>query len=377
MPVKILFLTNSLGTGGAEQLTLEIVRRLAGEEFRFRMLCLKGEGNLAPEMRKLGVPVDAGFQKGKFDLLGPRRAARRLRGEEFDILFTGVGRNLLWASGYFARALGIPKRITAVHATGLWGREKMFGGDQVRILRRFDGVIACAATQGEYLVRDEGVDPANLTVIFNGVDHGKFRPLDRAGLDPADGAPAPGEKGVGVVASLTPEKGHTVLVDAAALTIGKVPEARFLVIGEGPERGNIEARIRAKGLESVVRLLGRRRDLSTFLPRLDLLALPSHPFRETLPISTMEGMACGLPTVNTDVGSVRDLVVDGETGRIVPPGDPEAMAAAFIEILGDPARGAALGRAGRKRIEEKFTLERTVDDYRRYFLRVAGRKATA
>ncbi|MFH1279817.1 MAG: glycosyltransferase [Candidatus Eisenbacteria bacterium] len=375
--MRVLFLNNSFGTGGAEQLTLEIVRRLQGDEFRFHMLCLKGEGNLAPEMRKLGVTVDAGFLRGKFDLLGPRRAARHLRGEEFDLLFTGVGRNLLWASGYLARTLRIPKRITAVHATGHWGRSKMFTGDQVRILRRLDGVIACAATQGEYLVREEGVDPSNLTVIFNGVDHEKFRPWDRSGLPPAEGAPAPGEKGVGVVASLTPEKGHDVFVDAAALTIERVPEARFLVIGEGPEREKIEGRIRAKGLEGIVRLLGRRRDLPTFLPRLDLLALPSHPFRETLPISTMEGMACGLPTVNTDVGSVRDLVVDGGTGRIVPPGDPGAMAEAFAQILGDPAMGAALGRAGRRRIEEKFTLERTVDDYRRYFLRVAGRGAEA
>lgn len=373
--MNILLLNNSFGTGGYEQLMLEIVRRLVADGFGFHLCCMKEEGNLAPEIRALGVPAESGFLRGKYDLAGPLRAARSLRGRRFDLLFTGVGRNLLWTSTYLARALGIPRRVTSVHATRLWGRKKMFTRDQLYLMSRLDGVIACAAMQRDYLVRDEGVNPANLTVIFNGVDHEKFRPRDRASLPSAEGAPGPGERGVGVVASLTPEKGHVMLLDAAKLALASVPEARFLVIGEGPERPAIEKGIAERGLEGKVILLGRRRDLTTFLPRLDLLVLPSHPFRETLPLSTMEGMACGLPTVNTDVGSVRDLVVDGETGFVVPPGDPGAFAAAMVRVLREPDLAARMGRAGRARIEERFTLERTAAEYGRYFRRVAGAEA--
>jgi len=370
--MHVLLFANSFNTGGAEQLTLEIVRRLSGDRFSFTLCCLKGEGNLAPELRRLGVPIHAGFLRHRYDFLAPRRVVRALRGEHFDLLFGGVGRNLLLSSGPIARGLGIAKRITAVHATGMWGQKRMFRPSQIRAMRRLDGVIACAATQREFLVREEGVDGANLTHIFNGVDHEKFHPRSRADLPRAENAPAPGEKAVGIVASLTPEKGHEVFVDAAARTIAKVPEAVFLIIGEGPERPAVESRIESLGLGGKVRLLGRRRDLPSFLPRLDLIALSSHPFRETLPISTMEAMACALPTVNTDVGSIRDLVVDGETGLIVPPGDAESMADAFVQVLADSERAAAMGRAGRRRIEEHFTLERTAAEYERYFQDIVG-----
>jgi glycosyltransferase involved in cell wall biosynthesis len=151
----------------------------------------------------------------------------------------------------------------------------------------------------------------------------------------------------------------------------EVPEARFYVVGEGPERPRIEEKVRALGLGDAVRLTGRRRDLPEFLPRLEILALASHPFRETFPLSTMEGMACGLPTVNTDVGSVRDLVVDGVTGLLVPPGDPARMAEAFVRLLRDPDLARGMGEAGRRRIEREFTLDLSVDAYRRYFLGAA------
>jgi glycosyltransferase involved in cell wall biosynthesis len=242
------------------------------------------------------------------------------------------------------------------------------------MMKRLDGVIACAATQAEYLVREEGVGRSNLTGIFNGVDPDRFHPAGEGELPPLEEEIKPAERLVGIVASLTPEKGHDVFVEAAALTLADLPDTRFLIVGEGPEREKIEKQIREKGLQKEIILLGRRRDLPALLPRLDLLALSSHPFRETLPISTMEGMACAVPTVNTDVGSVRDLVVDGETGLIVPPGDAEKMAAAFRKILLDPHLAGRMGRAARRRIVDRFTLDRTAGEYRRYFERIISGK---
>lgn len=374
--MNILFLVNAFNTGGFEQLTLETVRRLSGDRFRFRFCCLKEEGSLAGELKALDVPVDTGFLHHKHDLLAVPRLVRVLKGESYDILFMEPGRNALLLGAVLPRFVSIGRKISAIHATRRWGREKMFRPSQIRMLKRLDGVVTCAAIQRDYLVREESLYPENLSVIFNGVDHQKFRPGDdREGGSksaPLPGDPAPDERAIAVVASLTPEKGHDTFVDAAALTAAKVPDARFLIIGDGPERERIQDRIGAKGLGGVVRLLGIRRDLPRLLPRLEILALSSHPFRETLPISVMEGMACGLPTVTTDVGSMRDLVVDGETGLIVPPGDAEAMSTAFVRLLGDRERARAMGAAGRRRVEERFTLDRMVDDYGRYFERIAG-----
>ncbi|MFH1681981.1 MAG: glycosyltransferase [Candidatus Eisenbacteria bacterium] len=370
--LNILLLANSFHTGGFEQLTLEIIRSLHPGGIRFRVCCLKEEGTLAPEVRKAGVRIDGGFLRGTYDLAAVFRLTRALQGERYDLLFVEPGRNALLAGEWIARSLRIRKRISAIHATRQWGRKRMFRWSQLRLLKGLDGVILVAPTQKDYLVREEGLDPANLAVILNGVDHRAFRPRNRDELPPLLDGPRPGEKAVGIVASLTPEKGHGVFLEAAAAARKEVPEARFYVVGEGPERPAIERKIAELGLEGAVRLTGRRRDLPAFLPRLDLLALSSHPYRETLPISTMEGMACGIPTVNTDVGSIRDLVVDGETGLLVPPGDPREMARAFARILRDLDLARRMGAAGRRRIEELFTLERTIEDYRRYFLEIAG-----
>ncbi len=374
--MNILYLVNAFNMGGFEQLTLETVRRLSGDRFRFRFCCLKEEGNLARELKTLGVPVDAGFLHHKHDLLAVPRLVRALKGESYDILFMEPGRNALLLSEILPRFVSIGRRISAIHATRRWGREKMFRPSQLRMLKRLDGVVTCAAIQREYLVREESLHPENLTVIFNGVDHEKFRPAGGSAGDSDNAAlpgdPAPDERAIAVVASLTPEKGHDTFVDAAAMTREQAPDARFFIIGDGPERERIKERIRAKGLGGVVRLLGIRRDLPRLLPKMEILALSSHPFRETLPISVMEGMACGLPAVTTDVGSMRDLVVDGETGLIVPPGDAEAMSAAFVQLLGDRERARAMGAAGRRRVEERFTLDRMVDEYGHYFERIAG-----
>ncbi len=369
--MRILVLVNSFHTGGFEQLMLEIMRELGRDGFRFRICCLKEEGTLGPEIRREGIPIDSGFIHGTYDLAGALRLSRRLRGERFDLLFVEPGRNALLAGEWAARSLRIRKRMSAIHATRRWGRKRMFRTGEVRLLRRLDGVLLVAPTQRDLLVREEGLDPKNLDVILNGVDHKKFRPRAPEELPLLAEGPAPGEKAIGIVASLTPEKGHEVFLRAAAEALAEVPEARFYIVGEGPERAAIEARIGSLGLAGRVRLTGRRRDLPEFLPRLRVLALSSHPFRETLPISTMEGMACGLATVNTDVGSVRDLVVPEETGLLVPPGDADAMARAFVRLLRDEALARRLGEASRRRIEERFTLERTVEEYRRYFLRFA------
>ena len=370
--MKILFLLNSFNVGGYEQLMLEVFGRLREEGADITTVCLKEEGKLAGELVKLGIPVLPGFIRGKYDLFAPARIARTLRGSKFDLLFLEMGRNSLLVGEYLGRALGIRRRISSIHSTGLAGGGKLLRRGQRTLLNRLDGIITCARTQREYLIRDEGLSADQLTAIVNGVDHQKFRPLSYSELPDTPGAPEPGEKTIATIASLWPEKGHINFVDAAAVALREIPDARFFILGDGPERGRIEEHIRGLGLESRIILMGIRRDLPTLLPRFTATALASYPQRETLPISTMEGMACGLPAVNTDVGSVRDLVVDGENGFVVPHSDPEALGQGFIRMLGDLERVSRMGRAARKRVEEQFTLSRAVREYSEYFRRISA-----
>jgi glycosyltransferase involved in cell wall biosynthesis len=366
---RLLYLGNSLDVGGSEVLGLELFRRLHPGRFRIEGLCLKHRGRLAPEYEAAGIRIDSDVLRSRFDPLGPFRLARVLAGRRFDLLLVEPGRNALLAARLARRLGGARAVVSWVKATGKWGRSRQFNRTERILLGRLDAVVVIAESQRRHLVEREGLDPANLRLIPNGVDPERFRPRPelRTGARAVLGL-AESEVAIGIVASLTPEKGHAVLIDAFARLRAEGLPVRLLVAGEGPERPAIEADVARRGLQASVSLLGLRRDLDRHLhPALDLLALASHPFRETFPVSVLEAMASGLPVVATRVGSVAELVVDGETGTLVAPGDPGALAAALRGFATRPARRAAHGAAARERVERRFTLDRMVEAYAELF----------
>ena len=377
-PPRLLYIGNSLDVGGSEVLGLEIFRRLHPGRFRIEAVCLKARGTLADEYENAGVRVDANMLATRLDPLGPLRLARTLAGRRFDLLLVEPGRNALLLAT-LARTL-TRGRATAswIMATGKWGRRRQFNRTERLLLRRLEAVVVIAETQKRYLVEREGLSPANLHLIPNGVDIDRFHPRPdlRAGARAALGL-ADGDFAIGIVASLTPEKAHGILVEAAARLRAEGLPVRLVVAGEGGERPVIEAAIAAAGLAGRAILLGIRRDLDRAVyPALDLQVLVSHPYRETLPVSILEGMACGLAVVATRVGSVHDLVLDGETGLLVPPGDPRAVAGAIRALMLDPSRRAAYGRAGRERAARRLSFERMVEAYADLFERLAaGRRS--
>jgi len=212
------------------------------------------------------------------------------------------------------------------------------------VLRRAQAVIVNSEAIARDLVAHGGVRRRNLHVIPNGVDLDRFHPAERA--------PRPGEGSesdeviVGAVMSLTRKKNPGLLVEAARRVISARPATRFVVAGDGPLRGEMLARIAAAGLEGRFHLAGLRRDVPDFLRSIDMLALTSD--REGLPNVVLEAMATGIPVVATSVGGTPEIVRDEVTGRLVPPGDPEAFARAVLTILG--VRGAAvrMGEEGRR-----------------------------
>jgi glycosyltransferase involved in cell wall biosynthesis len=156
------------------------------------------------------------------------------------------------------------------------------------------------------------------------------------------------------LARLDRQKGLYYLLEAAAL----VPEAVFVLAGEGPEWPALEAQARALGLTKRVILLGYRDDVSDLLASCDVFVLPS--LFEGLPLSVLEAMAAGKPVVATAIGGTDEAVVDGVTGLLVPPADPAALAKGIRMVLSDPVLSARLGAAGRARAHEQFSAEAMV-----------------
>jgi glycosyltransferase involved in cell wall biosynthesis len=235
---------------------------------------------------------------------------------------------------------------------------------------------ACAhiVTAGEalkrQLARDNGFALERMTSVPTGIDLERFRPMDRAaarrelGLDE--------RHALGIVATLRDWKGHDYLLDAWAHLAPRFADWQLLVIGEGPQRARLEARVAAEGLTASVRFVGNQHNVPVWLNGLDLFTLPSYG-DEGVPQAIMQAMACALAVVATPVGAIEEAVQRGRTGLIVPARDAPALAAALGALLEDPARRTALGRAGREYAEAHFGLERMLDGMEAVFRRVIER----
>lgn len=215
-----------------------------------------------------------------------------------------------------------------------------------------DRYLAVSDEVAERLQASLRIPARKIEVVRNGI------PLDRfAGAAP--GALAHLRSGNGrplvlTVARLDPQKGHTYLLQAAAL----VPEAVFALVGDGEQRAALEAQARSLGLQDRVLFLGHRADIPELLASCDLFVLPS--LFEGFPLSVLEAMAAGKAVVTSDIGGTDEAVVHRETGLLVPPGDATALAAAIRTLLGDPGLAKRFGEAGQAKALREFSAGRVV-----------------
>jgi glycosyltransferase involved in cell wall biosynthesis len=170
---------------------------------------------------------------------------------------------------------------------------------------------------------------------------------------------------------LRAEKGLDRLVDAAALLSDAVPGLRVAIVGEGAEREALERRITSRELTERVRLFPFSGTVEPHLLALDGFVLPSYQF-EVLSIGTIEAMACGLPVVASAIGGVPEVVADGESGILVPPDAPAAIAEAIAELAMDPARRREMGERGQAIVRERFSLERMIAETEALYLELAA-----
>jgi L-malate glycosyltransferase len=174
-----------------------------------------------------------------------------------------------------------------------------------------------------------------------------------------------------MAAHFTPVKGHRFALEALArLERARPGEAQLVLLGDGPLLGESKAQVSALGLEGAVQFLGRRDDLGRWLRRADAVLLPS--LWEGFGVVLAEGMAAGKPSVAFDVGGASEVIVDGETGFLTPPGDAEALADALERLRDDAALRERMGRAGRRRAEAHYTAGRVATSYERFYARVSA-----
>lgn len=207
-------------------------------------------------------------------------------------------------------------------------------------------VVTAGEALREQLIRENGFAAESITSVPTGIDLERFKPRGREESRRAIGLP-PDAPLVGILATLRDWKGHTYLFEALARLRATHPELRVLVIGEGPNRPKLEARVAALGVGERVSFVGHREHPEYWLNALDVFALPSYG-DEGLSQALMQAMACALPVITTPIGAHSEVVHDGETGLLVPARDPAALAAAIERLCADSALRACLGVAAHR-----------------------------
>jgi glycosyltransferase involved in cell wall biosynthesis len=372
VPVRVLYLAHTFGVGGAEEMVLNLMRHLPA---RFSpAACAIGEaGVLGHEMRQTGAPFAAlGLAPGL------RRPADVLRLRDFVVASdpTIVHTFLLTASlyGRFAALLaGVP--IVIGTEVNVYARKHPLHRRAERwLMRRTDAVVASAASVREFYVRQIEADPSKVEVVYNAVDWSQLettRPRGdvRASIGVPDGAPA-----VGIIARLTAQKGHRVLLDAVAGR-AELSNAHLVVVGDGELASDLGRRATSLGLDGRVHFLGTRRDLGNLLAAFDVFVLPS--LWEGLPLSLVLAMGAGLPVVATRVAGIPEVVQHGSTGLLVEPGDAAALGAAIARVAGDRALAARLGGAAREFVRPRFGVDGYVASIAGLYDRLLAQKGLA
>ncbi|MFC2081645.1 glycosyltransferase [Candidatus Bipolaricaulota bacterium] len=371
--MRVLQLVTSSSLGGTEVHVARLAG-CAGRGLECEVCILSGPGPLSDLLAQEGVefrhlPIDSALSL----VLSATRLYRFLRRRRFDVVHAyGFRANIL------ARVVGRSARVGCV-VGGL--RSMTPSGSTSRMVSWLDrltfgltaGYVSNSQAAIDALVA-RGYPRNRFWLIRNGIDLPGLKHIveeGKAALRVKHGLPAQGATVISI-ANLRPPKDHATLLDAMSELRTRSVTPELLLVGDGLFREELEQQTRELGLEGNVRFFGRvdNRVVLELAVASDIAVLCSHV--EGLPTSLIEAMAVGLPVVATDVGGVSEVVADGETGVLVPPGDPRALAQAIQDLIGDEVRRAAMSEAAQARVEERFSLSRTVEEHEDLYRELAG-----
>ena len=357
-PIRMLFVVPDLFVGGAERHLVTLLTRIDPDRFDPLVICIGDEGPFFTELVAAGIPARALHLRKRDALSALGELVSAMRAQNTDVVVVrGYSAEALGRLA--ARIAGVPHSIVWAHNIGDIKPRGMIRTVADRLLDRWTtAYFGVAEAQRSYLVDELHYPDEKIRILQNGIATAQFEiPADhrvRAELGIAADAPV-----AGIVAALRPEKDHATFLRAARIVVDAMPQAKFLVVGEGPMRVQVETLCAKLNLSSSVVFTGSRKDVDRILSAMDVFVLSSRTV-ECFPIAVLEAMAAGLPTVSTDVGGVHEMLIDGVTGFLVPHSDPRQLANRILQLFSDPDLARRMGRAARSKVKSEFDLRRTV-----------------
>ena len=363
-PVPIAFVLSSCQAGGTERQMIELLRRLNPARWQVHVACIHARGEWLSRVSEAAVSIrEFPFPALRHPqvLTQTLEFMRWCREREIAVVHTvDLSANIFALPA--AAAAGVPVRIAN-------RREIMPDRTRGQIVAQraayqFAHKVVANCRAAADRLRLERVAAGRIAMVPNGVDRSAFattrlrRPLRR----------------VSVVANLHPRKGHDSLIDAAPEVLRRFPDARFDIVGDGPERESLQARAKAQGVAAAFTFAGYDENVAQRLHDADIFVLPSHT--EAFPNAVLEAMCAGLPIIASGVGGLLELIDDGRTGLLVPPGDPRALAHSVCRLMGDCALGERLGKTGSHEVQ-RYSFSRMTSSFELLYLAELNRRGAA
>jgi glycosyltransferase involved in cell wall biosynthesis len=371
--LRILHVITGLEIGGAERVMLETARYQKAQGHEVSMCSLRPGGPLEAAAREV-CPV---FTTNMGHALTPQvvwRLTRLMRRGGYDIVHSYLYQANLVAR-VAARLAGVPVNISSVRCSYTWLNWKHFLIDRWTA-HLADCITSVSEATRQFSIEREGLPAAKIVTLPNGIDVSRFEGIDRQTARAA----LRGELGyqaddlvVCTTGRLHEQKGHTYLFQAAEQLKERCPHLRLLIIGDGPQRAALEAECQARGLAGIVTFLGMRKDVPQLLAASDIFAFPS--LYEGMPNAVLEAMAMSLPVVASTADGTVEIIESETHGLLVPPADAPALTAALARLLADPALRLQYAEAGRRRVVEDFTFQKTMQATEALYYDYLSRKA--
>lgn len=344
--MRILEVITPSRIGGAETHVATITEALTALGDEVTVFC-PARRPLVDYLLRRGIDPVTWETHGKFDSATLIGLSALIRARQIDVIHTHLS-TASFLGSVAARIAGRPS-IATVHGFNSAG------------WYRFSGQIIAVSHAVKKHLTNQGVPQGKIQVVYNGITLDRYepRPLGEAKLA-SDLEPS--FPRVGVFARLSPEKGQETALRAWPEVVREVPNARLMLVGAGSTEQELRAAAAELDIETRVEFAGFRTDPIPLMASCDVVLVPS--LKEGLGLAAIEGMALERPVVATDAGGLPEILTDGETGLTVPRGEPRAMSAAILKLLGDPGLRSRLGSAGRKRAQERFDATRQTAELR-------------
>ncbi len=359
----MLHLLQGLEIGGLEMMVVNLLARLDRSYYQPAVCCYDSQGSLGSRLSDIGVAIHLIRRRAGIDFAYILKLAKFFRKSGVQILHLHNPTAFFYGT-LAGRLVRVPCIVYTEHGRDFSSSKKVKITNRI-LAHMVDSIIAVSAAGKEYLAKEEGIERDRIRLIYNGVEDTQsltIRPQEtiRRELNLTSEQPV-----IGIVARLDWIKNHASLLRAMQIVNGNYLNAVLLIIGDGPLKVDLQILAKQLHIQDKTYFLGTRTDIPDLLSIMDVFVLCSHS--EGLSLTLIEACAAGKPIVATDVGGNREVVKHEVNGLLVPSNEPQSLATAIENILGDSNTAREMGRKGRTVFAEQFTIDIMVDTYQKLY----------